>query len=56
MGILEDIDLTYSHTKSDYLLVYNTNFFDKSDIIDINNNTITIIDSPKIKKSLNFYV
>ena len=56
MGILEDIDLTYSHTKSDYLLVYNTNFFDKSDIIDINNNTITIIDSPKIKKSLESFI
>ena len=53
MGILDDVNLNYSHTQADYYLVYNSYYFKKpKNRQSIKKNSINIIDSPKIIKHL----
>ena len=53
MGILDNVDLNYSHTQSDYYLVFNNRYMRKiPDKNNISNKMIDIIDSPKIKNSI----
>jgi len=54
MGILDNVNLNYSHTHADYYLVYNSDYLKKpKDRQSIKKHSINIIDSPKIIKQLN---
>ena len=53
MGILNNVNLNYSHTQADYYLVYNSDFLKKpTNHQSISDHSINIIDSPKIIRGL----
>ena len=53
MGILDNVNLNYSHTQADYYLVYNSDYLKKpKNHQSIKKHSINIIDSPKIIKHL----
>jgi len=56
VGIVDNVDLIYSHIQSDYYLVFNSRYTRKiPDKENILKNTIDIIDSPMIKSILDKY-
>ena len=56
VGIVDNVDLIYSHIQSDYYLVFNSRYTRKNpDKENISKNTIDIIDSPMIKNILDKY-
>ena len=53
MGILDNVNLNYSHTQADYYLVYNSDYLKRpKDHQSIKKHSINIIDSPKIIEQL----
>ena len=53
MGILDNVNLNYSHTQADYYLVYNSDYLKRpKDHQSIKKYSINIIDSPKIIEQL----
>ena len=57
MGIINDAHLIYSHNKVEFNLVFNKNYHKKPNTIsELKGNNITIIDSPKLIKSINNFI
>ncbi len=53
MGILDNVNLNYSHTQADYYLIYNSDYLKRpKDHQSIKKYSINIIDSPKIIEQL----
>ena len=52
IGVLEEVQLVYSQTKTDYYLVFNQRYHEHNELIKSNRNKIVVVDIPHIIESL----
>jgi len=57
MGLIDNVNLIYSHTKTDFHLVFNKNYINKPNTkLELNDHIISIIDSPQLIKSIDNFI